>query len=80
MTAFEPASRRRPPRPSGRRRLVRALVAAVAAALVFLLGVAFSRALDERPRTGEPVTTVQTLTPRPQEAPARTVTETVTQP
>jgi hypothetical protein len=52
----------------------------LAAALVFLLGIAFSRALDERPRTGEPVTTVQTLSPRPQETPARTVTETVTQP
>jgi hypothetical protein len=56
------------------------LLVALLAILVFLLGIAFSRALDERPRSGEPVTTVQTLEPRPQEAPVRTVTETVTQP
>jgi hypothetical protein len=56
------------------------LLAAVLAALCFLLGVAFSRALDERPRTGEPVTTVQTLAPGEQEAPPKTVTETVTGP
>lgn len=80
MSALEQSSRRRRPRPPGRGRLVRILVAVIAAFLVFLLGIAFSRALDERPRTGEPVTTVQTLSPRPQEAPARTVTETVTQP
>jgi hypothetical protein len=48
--------------------------------LVFLLGIAFSRALDERPRSGDLVTTVRTLEPRSQEEPARTVTETVTQP
>jgi len=66
--------------PSGRGRIVRILLAVAAAALVFLLGIAFSRALDERPRTGEPVTTVQTLSPRTQETPASTVTETVTQP
>jgi len=73
-------SRRRQPRSPRRGRFVRALIVVLAAVLVFLLGIAFSRALDERPRTGEPVTTVQTLSPRPQETPARTVTETVTQP
>ena len=56
------------------------LLAVLLGALVFLLGVAFSRALDERPRSSEPVTTVKTLSPRPQEAPTRTVTETVTRP
>jgi hypothetical protein len=56
------------------------LLIALLAVLVFLLGIAFSRALDERPRSGRPVTTVQTLEPRPQEAPVRTVTETVTRP
>lgn len=80
MTALEQPGRRRRSPPPGRRKLVRVVVILLAAALLFLLGIAFSRALDERPRTGEPVTTVQTLTPRPQEAPARTVTETVTQP
>ena len=79
MNALEPMYRR-PRRPSWRTRLVRVLLVGALAVLVFLLGVAFSRALDERPRTGEPVTTVQTLSPRTQEAPARTVTETVTQP
>ena len=80
MSTLEQMSRPRRPGPSGRGRLVRVLVALGLAALLFLLGVAFSRALDERPRTGEPVTTVQTVPPRAQEPPARTVTETVTQP
>jgi hypothetical protein len=48
---------------------------ALAVVFVFLLGVAFSRALDERPRSGDPVTTVQTLEPRPQEAPASTAAQ-----
>jgi hypothetical protein len=56
------------------------LLVAAFAVLFFLLGIAFSRALDERPRTGDPVTTVQTLSPRTQEAPSRTTTETVTGP
>jgi hypothetical protein len=80
VSTIEPTSRTRRPRPSGRWRLVRVLLAVGVAALLFLLGIAFSRALDERPRTGEPVTTVQTVPPRAQEPPARTVTETVTQP
>lgn len=56
------------------------MLAVLVAVLVFLLGIAFSRALDERPRSGEPVTTVRTLSPGTQETPPRTVTETVTQP
>jgi hypothetical protein len=48
--------------------------------LVFLLGVAFSRTLDERPQQGGAVTSVRTLEPRPQAPPTRTVTVTVTQP
>ena len=80
MTAHGQTPRVRGTRPSGRGRLVTVLLAVLAALLVFLLGIAFSRALDERPRTGEPVTTVRTLEPRTQVPPARTVTETVTQP
>jgi len=76
-----PGQTRRSSRESpGRRRPVRILLAIAVAGLLFLLGIAFSRALDERPRRGEPVTTVQTLSPRTQETPASTVTETVTQP
>lgn len=48
--------------------------------LVFLLGVAFARTFDERPRSGGAVTNVRTLEPIPQGAPARTVTVTVTGP
>jgi len=80
VTSLEQPTRQRKAKPPGRGRLVRVLLIALLAALVFLLGIAFSRALDERPRYGEPVTTVQTLEPRPQEAPVRTVTETVTEP
>lgn len=79
MTALVQPSRRRPPGSSRWRRVVRVLAVVALAGLVFLLGVAFSRALDERPRSGGPVTTVRTLEPRSQEAPVPTVTETVTQ-
>jgi hypothetical protein len=65
----------------GRRpRVVRAVLLVAAAALVFLLGIAFARTLDERPKPGGMVTDVRTLTPLPQEPPARTVTVTVTSP
>ena len=69
-------------RPRGTRerfgRVVRLLVVAT---LAFLLGIAFARTLDERPQPGDVVTTnVRTLTPLPQQAPARTVTVTVTTP
>jgi hypothetical protein len=53
---------------------------AVGLVLTFLLGVAFARTLDERPKSSGTVTSVRTLTPIPQEPPARTVTVTVTGP
>ena len=51
-----------------------------ASALAFLLGIAFARTLDERPKSGGTETIVRTLTPLPQDAPAQTVTVTVTGP
>ena len=71
---------RRPPA-SGRARGRRALrigLLAFGAVLVFLLGIAFARTLDERPRDSGPVMTVRTLSPLPQLQPATTVTVTVT--
>jgi hypothetical protein len=59
---------------------VRAAVALALLALVFLLGIAFARTLDERPRSGDVVTSVRTLEPLPQTPPTRTVTVTVTEP
>jgi hypothetical protein len=56
------------------------LLFVVVALLAFLLGMAFARTLDERPRPGGVVTDVRTLTPLPQQPPARTVTVTVTSP
>jgi len=53
---------------------------AVGLVLAFLLGIAFARTLDERPKSGGTETIVRTLTPRPQDAPTRTVTVTVTTP
>jgi hypothetical protein len=53
---------------------------AVGLALAFLLGIAFARTLDERPKSSGAETVVRTLTPLPQDAPARTVTVTVTGP
>ncbi len=68
-------------RRGGRRRTIsRVLLVVVLLALAFVLGIAFSRALDEAPEPGDVATTVRTLTPLPLEAPARTVTVTVTEP
>jgi hypothetical protein len=65
----------------GRRDAVgRIVLLIVGFALVFLLGAAFARTLDDRPKPGKTETVVRTLTPLPQEAPARTVTVTVTGP
>jgi hypothetical protein len=63
---------------SRRSRIVRVVLIVAVAALAFLLGVAFARTLDERPKPGGVVTDVRTLAPLPQEPPARTVTVTVT--
>lgn len=80
MTTLE-RTRRDARRTTRRRRpFVRALLIVLAALFVFLLGVAFARTLDDRPRTSGNETIVRTLTPVPQRAPGRTVTVTVTGP
>ena len=61
-----------------RRPFVRAVLLVLAALFVFLLGIAFARTLDDRPRTSGNETIVRTLTPVTQSAPGRTVTVTVT--
>ena len=68
------------PRQDRARRVLRALVAIAFVVLVFLLGMAFARTLDERPTSSGVATTERTLTPLPQSAPTRTVTVTVTGP
>jgi hypothetical protein len=72
------------PNRSGRHMLrrVRWLALALGLAVVFLMGIAFGQALDDGPDPGGITTSVRTLTPLPQQPPARTVTvtETVTQP
>ena len=68
------------PRDDRGRRVLRAVVAIGFVVLVFLLGMAFARTLDERPRSSGVATTERTLTPLPQSAPTRTVTVTVTGP
>ncbi len=68
------------PRQDRRRGVLRRLVTIAFVVLVFLLGVAFARTLDERPKSSGVATTERTLTPLPQSAPARTVTVTVTGP
>lgn len=77
---LEQTRRRQPARRSRRDRIGRAVLIAVALALAFLVGIAFARTLDERPKSSGTETNVRTLTPLPQEAPVRTVTVTVTTP
>ena len=48
--------------------------------VAFFLGMSVARTLDDRPKPGGVVTDVRTLTPLPQQPPARTVTVTVTSP
>jgi len=67
-------------RPRRRRLLARLLLVVLLLAFAFLVGIAFARTLDERDEPGGVVTNVRTLTPLPQEPPARTVTVTVTSP
>ena len=73
-------SRARNRRSRRRERIGRIVLACVLLVLAFLLGVAFARTLDERPKAGGVVTSVRTLTPLPQRSPVRTVTVTVTTP
>jgi hypothetical protein len=87
MTMLERPSRERPARPRRRERrqrrregVIRILLVLVLLGLTFLLGIAVSQTLDERPEPGGVVTDVRTLTPLPQQPPARTVTVTVTSP
>ena len=68
------------PRQDRRRGVLRTAATIAVVVLVFLLGIAFARTLDERPKSSGVATTERTLTPLPQGAPARTVTVTVTGP
>lgn len=77
---LEPRSRKRRTRPSRRGPVARALLVVLLLALAFLVGIAFARTLDEQVDPGGVVTSVRTLTPLPQDPPARTVTVTVTAP
>lgn len=66
---------------SRRRSIGRLVLVALVVVLTFLVGIAFARTLDERPKAGGAVTSVRTLTPLPQRAATtRTVTVTVTTP
>lgn len=82
MSVLERPSRERArrSRPRARERVARVVLAIVLLVLAFLLGIAFSRTLDERPAEGDVVTNVRTLTALPQPPPIRTVTVTVTEP
>lgn len=74
MTFLERPSRHDRPRSRVPRRLALAALVGVA----FVGGLAFGRALDDAPEPGGETTSVRTLTPLPQQPPARTVTVTVT--
>jgi hypothetical protein len=78
VTMLEQTRRQAPARRSRRDRIARALLIAVGLALAFVVGIAFARTLDDRPKSSGTETNVRTLTPLPQEAPVRTVTVTVT--
>jgi hypothetical protein len=76
---LERPSRDRRSRPRRRREIVvRLLVVALLLVVAFVLGMAFARTLDERADGGGVVTNERTLTPLPQDPPARTVTVTIT--
>ena len=64
--------------PRRKRPVLRTALVVIGAVLAFLLGIAFARTVDERPKSSGVVTRVRTLTPLPQTAPAATVTVTVT--
>jgi len=75
---LERPSRDRRSGPRRRAVLVRLLLVALLLVLAFVFGIAFARTLDERDDKGGVVTNERTLTPLPQDPPARTVTVTVT--
>ena len=76
---LERPSRDRRSRPRRHREIVvRLLVVALLLVVAFVLGMAFARTLDERADEGGVVTSERTLTPLPQDPPARTVTVTIT--
>ncbi|MDH4101991.1 MAG: hypothetical protein OEW52_10800 [Thermoleophilia bacterium] len=77
---LERPSREQRSRTRRRSPFLRTLLVGVALVLAFLLGLAFSRTLDDRPEDGATVTSVRTLTPLPQEGLTSTVTVTVTAP
>lgn len=77
---IERPSRDRRARARRRETIVRVVIVGLLMLVAFLLGIAASRTLDERPEPGDVVTDVRTLTPLPQQPPARTVTVTVTSP
>jgi hypothetical protein len=58
--------------------VLRTALVVIGAVLAFLLGIAFARTVDDRPKSSGAVTRVRTLTPLPQSAPSSTVTVTVT--
>jgi multisubunit Na+/H+ antiporter MnhB subunit len=75
---LEPPRRSSRPQRSRRDSIGRLVLVLVGLVLAFLLGIAFARTLDERPKSSGAETVVRTLTPLPQDAPGRTVTVTVT--
>jgi hypothetical protein len=77
---LERPSRQRRARARRREGIVRAIMVVLLMTVAFVLGIAVARTLDDRPRPGDVVTDVRTLTPLPQQPPARTVTVTVTSP
>jgi multisubunit Na+/H+ antiporter MnhB subunit len=80
VTTLEQPDRQRRGRRSRRDVVARAILVVVGLALAFLLGIAFARTLDERPKPSGPETIVRTLSPLQQEAPVRTMTVTLTGP
>jgi type VI protein secretion system component VasF len=78
VSALERASGRG--RARRRRRVPRWALVGLLLVAVFVVGIAFGQALDDAPEPNGVTTSVRTLTPLPQEPPARTVTVTVTQP
>ena len=67
MTDLDHRARRRAA--SSRRRPTKVVLLVIAGLLLFALGVAFGKALNDRPAPGGTQTYVRTLEPLPQQAP-----------